>query len=97
MTQLTGDENYLANPAYQTKGSSGTSEIYWSTGCPERARTLSSKGGDITMSAFGRSTSLDHRSLLSNNGPLLESLRPLDKNGDFSLSDTTQNCHLHIG
>ena len=97
MTQLTGDETYLASPAYQTKGSSGTSEIYWSTGCPDGAKLLSLESGGFAMPALESNTPPDLYSLQSNNGALLESQLRLDKNGDSNLSDTPQNCHLHIG
>ena len=97
MTQPSGDEKNLACPVYQTNGSSGTSKICWSTGSPDESELLSQESGDLTMSAFVRSTSRDPCSLRSTDGALLESRRRLHNNGDFSLSDTPQNCHLHIG
>lgn len=97
MTQLTGDETYLVNPAYQTKGSSGTSEIYWPTGRPGREQILSSEGEDLSRSSSEENTSPHRCSSRSNDGVILESRRSLHNDSVFSLSDTSQNCHLHIG
>ena len=86
------------NLPYQSNGSSGTSEICWSTRSPDGATNIfSSESGDNILSTLEDNTSQRHCSSRSDSGELLESQRRLHNNGNSRPSDRSQNCHLHIG